>query len=162
MTRPSRDTLMIGLAHLMSLRGTCARRKVGCVLTNPRGHVLATGYNGPASGEPHCTSSPCSGATAAPGTGLSVCEAIHAEVNAVLQCHDVHAIDTVYCTASPCRDCVKILMNTSAKRVVFLQEYPHPESRDLWTRAGREWVQLPQGDFDKMVHKFAESCHVSA
>jgi hypothetical protein len=36
------------------------------------------------------------------GTGLDVCEAIHAEQNALLQCKDVEQIDTAYVTAMPC------------------------------------------------------------
>jgi len=35
-------------------RSTCLRRQCGCVLLNARGHVLATGYNGVAAGQPHC------------------------------------------------------------------------------------------------------------
>jgi dCMP deaminase len=42
------------LAEVTALRGTCLRRKVGCVLVDQDGHVLATGYNGVASGTPHC------------------------------------------------------------------------------------------------------------
>lgn len=52
--RPSRDQWAMGLAQLTALRATCCRRKVGAVLLNERGHVLATGYNGVAAGLPHC------------------------------------------------------------------------------------------------------------
>lgn len=39
---------------LTASRTTCLRRGVGAVLLNERGHVLATGYNGVAAGQPHC------------------------------------------------------------------------------------------------------------
>lgn len=52
--RPSRDQWAMGLAQLTAMRATCLRRKVGAVLLNERGHVLATGYNGVAAGLPHC------------------------------------------------------------------------------------------------------------
>src|SRR3546814_1170368 len=84
----------------------------------------------------------CSGAFSPSGTNLDGCEAIHAEQNALLQCKDVREIHTCYCTASPCVTCTKLLLNTGCMRVVFMEEYPHPAARDLWTRAGREWVQL--------------------
>lgn len=54
MTRPTRDEWAMGLARLTAGRSTCLRRAVGCVLLNERGHVLATGYNGVAAGQPHC------------------------------------------------------------------------------------------------------------
>lgn len=50
----SRDEWALELAKLCAQRSTCLRRAVGCVLVNARGHVLATGYNGVASGMPHC------------------------------------------------------------------------------------------------------------
>ncbi len=52
--RPSRDEWAMNLALVTSMRTTCCRRAVGCVLLNERGHVLATGYNGVAAGLPHC------------------------------------------------------------------------------------------------------------
>lgn len=138
--RPTHDEYFLDMAKLVSTRGTCARRKVGCVLVNSRHHVIATGYNGVPSGSPHCTDTPCAGANAPSGKGLELCEAIHAEQNALLQCHDVYSIDTCYCTASPCITCIKLLLNTSCQRIVFISEYPHPQSKVLWVAAGRTWI----------------------
>lgn len=53
--RPSRDSVYLKIAELIASRGTCARRQVGCVLVDRRGRILATGYNGVASGRPHCS-----------------------------------------------------------------------------------------------------------
>lgn len=149
--RPTKDQWALELALITAKRGTCARRKVGCVLLDARGHVLATGYNGRAAGLDHCSEGhPCAGATAPSGTNLDACEAIHAEQNALMQCADVHQIDTVYTTASPCLTCVKMLINTGARRIVFLEEYPHPAAKELWLnsdvvkpggRCQREWVR---------------------
>lgn len=150
--RPSRDEWAMKLALLTAQRATCCRRQVGCVLLNARGHVLATGYNGVAAGLPHCnyhdpyfeTGFPhaCSGANSPSGTNLDGCQAIHAEQNAMLQCKDVYSIHTCYVTASPCMTCVKLLLNTSCERIVFVEEYPHSAARELWTGAGRAWEQL--------------------
>lgn len=150
--RPSRDEWAIKLALLTAQRTTCCRRAVGCVLLNARGHVLATGYNGVAAGLPHCnehdqffeTGFPhaCAGANAPSGTNLDGCQAIHAEQNAMLQCKDVYSIHTCYVTASPCMTCIKLLLNTSCERIVFVEEYPHSAAKELWTGAGRAWEQL--------------------
>ena len=130
--RPSIDDYFMEMAKLVATRSTCARRKVGAVLVNHRNHVLATGYNGPPSGFPHCIEKPCAGAYLPSGTGLDECKAIHAETNALLQCHDVHAIKTLYCTASPCVHCVKLMLNTSCERIIFAEEYPHSNSQLFW------------------------------
>ena len=158
-SRPDKDTYFLRMAQLVASRSTCLRRSVGCVLVNERGHVLATGYNGVAAGMPHCNdrivtellfdnapSSPehtiveyphaCPGAQSPSGTNLDGCQAIHAEQNALLQCRDAFEIYTCYCTASPCLTCTKLLMNTSCKRIVFIEEYPHEEARILWQRKG--------------------------
>ena len=81
----------------------------------------------------------CAGAHHDSGQGLDICEAIHAEQNALLQCADVQKIHTVYVTVSPCRHCMKLIMNTSAKRVVFLSEYSQ-SSKDLAEKAGIQWI----------------------
>lgn len=52
--RLSSDEWALQIAEVTALRGTCARRQVGCVLTNERGIVLATGFNGVPRGVRHC------------------------------------------------------------------------------------------------------------
>lgn len=140
--RPTPDEYFLSLCEVVATRATCRRRRVGCVLVNERLHILATGYNGVAAGVPHCLDTPCPGSDAPSGTGLDLCQAIHAEANALLQCADVYSIVTAYTTTSPCVQCVKLLMNTSCRRIVFAEEYPHGESKTLWinSRQDREWI----------------------
>jgi dCMP deaminase len=127
------------MAKLVAQRATCFRRRVGCVLVNGQYHVMATGYNGVASGVRHCSDFPCPGAHLPSGEGLHLCQAIHAEQNALIQCHDISLIDTVYCTASPCISCVRLLLNTSARRIVFIEHYPHYDAAKLWLSMNRQW-----------------------
>lgn len=132
-TRIDTDEYFIKMARLASLRGACVRRQTGCILTNNLNHVIATGYNGRARGVNNCLENPCVGAKMDSGIGLEQCEAIHAEANALLQCHNVEEIKTAYCTTAPCIHCVKLLMNTGCERVVFQDTYPHmEESERLW------------------------------
>lgn len=165
--RPNKDEWALGLAKLTAQRSTCCRRSVGCVLLNERGHVLSTGYNGRAAGLPHCNEfdggvyglvhaadfdpskmkasdcypHACPGAfNSLSGTNLDACEAIHAEQNALLQCRDVHQIMTCYVTVSPCLTCVKLLLNTSCQRIVFLEKYAHGQAEKLWYETGRRWI----------------------
>lgn len=142
MTRPSRDATMMRIAQTIAQRSTCVRRQVGCVMTDKHGRVVSMGHNGVAMGQPHCTNHPCPGAKLASGTGLDTCQALHAEQNALLFSPDVMKIHTCYVTASPCTSCVKLLLNTSCTRIVFLERYPHSEAKKLWTKAKRKWHQL--------------------
>jgi dCMP deaminase len=165
--RSTKDAWAMAMARITADRSTCLRRRVGAVLLNARGHVLATGYNGVATGMNHCNEPTgivevmnpvgfvsgklvhghaCLGANADSGTNLDACQAIHAEQNALLQCHEVYTIDTCYCTTAPCMTCTKLLLNTSCRRIVFLENYPHAASaRDLWVgAAGRLWEQFQE------------------
>lgn len=131
--RISRDTLYMRMAFLVSERTTCPRRRVGCVLVDMNNKVLSIGYNGVPRGFAHCVDHPCAGAHMPSGTGLELCEATHAEQNALLGC-DAQQVYTCYVTASPCVHCVKMLLNTPCGRIVFAEEYPHTEARRLWVK----------------------------
>lgn len=138
-----RDRVWLKIAKDLSELGTCARRKVGCVILDEKYRVLATGYNGTAPENPHCTEDPCPGANFPSGQGLEFCEAIHAEQNALIQLSRMDEANTVYCTASPCIHCVKMLARTSATRIVFINEYPHPAAKNEWLKkVGRTWEQV--------------------
>jgi len=163
--RPSKDQIWLNICKELAKQTTCVRKGVGCVLLDANGHVLSTGYNGVASGLPHCNEerkdgvwygieSPeklksklhceyphaCEGAKYDSGEGLGKCQAIHAEQNALLQCPDIMKIHTCYTTSSPCNEqCIKLLLNTSCQRIVFLEEYSK-SGKEAWLAAGREWV----------------------
>lgn len=142
--RPSREATMLRVAHVLGQRSTCYRRRVGAVLTDIYGRVLSMGHNGSARGQQHCTAVPCAGAKLPSGTGLDMCQAIHAEQNALMFCMDVMKIDTCFVTASPCVTCVKMLMNTSCKHIVFAEEYPHEAAKQLWLKSAenRTWLHF--------------------
>ena len=155
--RPPIDKTMLDVAEVLSKRSTCIKAKVGCVLTDAKGRIIGSGYNGVARGQKHCnekftslTQGPanllgtyphkCAGHDLPPGS--ETCQAVHAETNALIQCREPDAIDSVYCTAEPCFRCAKELLNTGARRVVFRRLYgPEPQAGALWQAAGREWRQ---------------------
>ena len=139
--RPSRDAINMAIATTVALRTTCARRKVGAVAIDGRGHILGTGYNGQYAGSQHCNEgNPCSGANAPSGTNIDGCAAIHAEQNLLLNCGDPQKIHTVYVTTAPCTSCIKLLLGTNAQRIVYREDYPNSEvSKTLWESANRKW-----------------------
>lgn len=145
--RLTKDQAYVEIAKVIAKRSTCLRRAVGAVAVDRDGYILATGYNGVAAGLNHCNEQingehphACIGAKAPSGTNLDACGALHAEQNLILHLKDPREVETVYLTTSPCISCVKLLMGTAAKRIVFVQEYPNSEaSKVLWLSKNRVW-----------------------
>ena len=123
MVRPSKHETFLRVAETIAQRSTCRRNKVGCVLIDSYGHIIGTGFNGVGRGLEHCIDNPCGGVDYPRGEGLDVCEAIHAEQNALLQCADVQSIGTAYVTHSPCMHCAKLFLNTGTKKLIFSELY---------------------------------------
>lgn len=140
--RPTNDEYYMAMVSLVASRGTCIRRKVGCILVDDDNRVLATGFNGVPPGHPHCIDEPCGGEAGASGSSLDLCRASHAEQAALLHCHDVKKIATAYVTTSPCVHCTKLFLLTSCQRIVFRDLYPHDFAKTWWLEAGREWVHF--------------------
>ncbi len=121
--RPSWDEYFLMLAKLAATRSTCLAVPVGAVIVKQR-QVLATGYNGPPSGSPHCT------AQGFCYPGLPSCDAsrtlpsraIHAEANAIAQAAR-HGIATegatIYVTLAPCLSCLKLIISAGIREVVY-------------------------------------------
>lgn len=147
MNRPPKEETFLHIAAELAQQSTCRRRAVGCVLVDEHWDILGTGYNGTARGQPHCLEEPCLGADRPSGTDLDLCLALHAEQNALLRCRDVWRIDTALVTCAPCLTCVKLLLNTACRRIVFVEPYAveHSSAADLWTgsRSDRVWLRWP-------------------
>ena len=140
--RPTIDKTFLDVAYVISRRSTCKRRQVGCVLTDFKNRVIATGHNGVAMGQPHCINTPCPGADSISGEALDLCEAIHAEQNALLYCLDPFKILTCYTTTFPCVHCIKMLMNTSCELIVYGELYTHKQAYKLWDSSGRKMKRI--------------------
>jgi dCMP deaminase len=154
------DETWLAVASILARRGTCIKARVGCVLADAGGRLLAANYNGVASGQPHCNEEVAvRGSKWHPGgkignphacnsgrpfpPGADLCEAVHAEQNALTRCKYPDEILTCYSTISPCMRCAKQLLNTGCRRIVFAEEYlAEPQARRLWEDSGREWLAL--------------------
>jgi len=127
------------MAKVASVRSVCKSRQVGAVTVDIGHYVLSTGYNGPAKGTNECD--PCKRLGIPSGQGLENCMAVHAEQNALLQCPDTRIIDTIYVSTAPCLTCVKLLLNTGCKRIVYVDEY-ETEGKELWEKSNRIWERI--------------------
>ena len=122
--RLSAEAWAMGLATATAARASCLRRNVGCVLLDSKNRVLATGYNGPPACMPNCSVN-CIGMQP---NGADSCLAVHAEINALMQCNDIDSIHTIVVTCFPCFRCAKALLNTPAKTLIYKDVYTGYES----------------------------------
>ena len=128
--RMSKDKAYLSMAHILALRSTCLDKQVGCIITNKQDEIIATGYNGAPKGVEHCIDL---GYCKKERSGnLNDCPSAHAEQNALLQCRVPEQIHTIYVTLSPCITCIRMIMNTPCKRIVFSKEHSHTEAKRLW------------------------------
>ncbi|MGQ9858428.1 MAG: deoxycytidylate deaminase [Thermodesulfobacteriota bacterium] len=146
MTRLSWDQYFMEITNLVSRRSTCLRRQVGAVLVKDR-QILATGYNGPPRGLPHCDEVGCLRELKGIPSGErhELCRGLHAEQNAIIQAAN-HGVAiggaTLYSTTHPCVICTKMIVNAGIQRVVYREGYADELSREMLEQAGISVEQL--------------------
>lgn len=139
--RPDWDEYFMDIAHVVSKRGNCCRRKVAALIVRDR-RIVSTGYNGTPRGIDNCFEGGCPrcASDAPSGENLGECICAHAEENAIVQAayHGISVRDGVlYCTLSPCLMCTKMVINAGIKEVVYETEYHFTEqAQDLFHTAG--------------------------
>lgn len=118
-TRASWDEYFMDVARTVATRGTCDRKQVGAVIVRER-RILTTGYNGSASGTPHCDD-----------VGHLMehdhcVRTVHSEINALLQAARLGIsieMGTLYTTAFPCWNCMKAIASSGIWQVAFSEGY---------------------------------------
>lgn len=121
MSRIEREQMFMDIAEVIAKRSACLRNNIGAVIVNGLNNIISIGYNGPASGVPHCKRENCH-------KGCSI--AIHAEANAILRMPapslPLEKSDTyrMFVTVSPCLDCAKLIRDRGdIKEVYYRYEY---------------------------------------
>ncbi len=150
--RPPWDRTWMDVVAVMARRGTCVRRQIGAVIISEDNRFLAEGYNGVASGQPHCRDGQhCEASHAPSGMALDGCDAVHSEINALVSCSEISRAHTIYVSAEPCIDCVKAMLNTPILHVVYAEQYAR-SGRNLWLKRNVRynfpytWKQLLLGE----------------
>jgi len=146
------DLYFLRLAREVSKNSKCLSRKIGAVLVKDKS-IISTGYNGAPRGTKHCNERTIDfyknldyqfGGKACyevneslvnvcprrifgykSGEGLHLCQAGHAERNALIQAgrNGISTLDTkLYCYCPlPCKDCCIEIINAGVKEVVCLK-----------------------------------------
>jgi len=171
------DIYFIRLAKEVSKHSHCLSRKIGAVIVKDK-NVVSTGYNGPPARVRHCNERdiefyagldnkamdfvktwdvdicPRRNMQYKSGEGLHLCQAGHAERNAILQAAK-HGIATkgasLYCSCGQvCKDCAIEIINAGIKELVYIdgcKEYDK-YSGTILTESGITIRKVPQIDVD--------------
>jgi len=141
------DESYLRIARAIAEDAKCTRRKVGAIIVDDEGHIVATGRNGAPPGQPECTDGACPRGrhckvhdkrhgdpqcacggpwpcedSVDPGssydTGPGMCIALHAEQNALLN-RTVPSVKgmTMFVTDTPCDGCKKLILGARLARV---------------------------------------------
>ena len=142
MNRPTWDEYFMKIAHDVSSRATCIRRKVGAVIVKDK-RILSTGYNGVPTGITHCTLETClrNIYNVPSGQRHELCRGLHAEQNAIIQAayHGVSIAGAIiYVTHQPCSICTKMLINAGIKKFIFEHPYDDELAKTMMEEAGVE------------------------
>ena len=111
------------IADVVRSKSDCEKRKVGAVFINADYEILATGYNAPPKGFPHCDMTSFWRGTerVREGTCGNPCSrTIHAEQNAIVQAAKRGTAlrgSILYCTYTPCVTCARLLVNIGVMEV---------------------------------------------
>jgi dCMP deaminase len=137
--RPSADEVYLMMAVQLSRRSTCLDKQVGCIAVDRRNIIVGSGYNGAPRGFQHCIDQGY--CMKEMYSNPAYCPSAHAEQNMLLTCKNPKEIFSIYLTLSPCINCIRILLNTGADRIIFLNEHKHSEPQKFWEANGKEWIK---------------------
>ena len=131
--RPPWDEYFIEIAMVVSSRSTCLRRRYGAVIV--KDHVIvSTGYNGAPRGSANCVDrGTCrrQELNIPAGERYELCEAVHAEQNAIINGSPERMKDAtiyvagfeegdIFAEGNPCLLCKRMIRNAQIKQLVFL------------------------------------------
>jgi len=145
--RPTWDEFWMKFAVVASERSACLRYRVGAAIVRDKS-IITIGYNGPVSGDSHCSEVGCAKEGILPAAEvLGFCRGAHAELNAILNAakQGVSIEGTsLYVTYRPCYSCAKHIVNAGIKRVIYLYPYnKEPEAIELFRKTGVDLIPFP-------------------
>ena len=143
----------------------CIKHKVGCVLTDQRGRIKGSGYNGTPEGHTNCDEhfKICHPEALADAMAYDLAELhrtwsasheVHAEINVVAYTDRTEREGgTLYVTHRPCSRCAPVICASGVKRVVFAIGGMSNDSDDfLFKHSDVELVQMSKEEVYAAIH----------
>ena len=127
------DNYFIEIAKVVSSRATCLRRRYGAVIVKDR-VIISTGYNGSPRGIVNCIDTgKCTRQelNIPSGERYELCEAVHAEQNAIINAPPERMKGSViyiagfeedgsFANGKPCKLCDRMIRNAQIMEVIYL------------------------------------------
>jgi dCMP deaminase len=121
----------MGLAILASKRSKDPRSGVGAVIVDPKDHrVISIGYNGFPYG---CSDKyfPWDKGADLSYEDTKYAYVVHAELNAIISAKRDLSGMTIYVTYSPCNECMKAIIQSGIKEVIYMNRYNSGSGSDI-------------------------------
>jgi dCMP deaminase len=119
------DQLYMDLACRVAKQSHCERAQVGSIIVKDN-NIISYGYNGTPKGMCNCCEDEH-------GSTKSI--VLHAESNAIIKAKKDLTGAKLYVTLSPCFECLKLIIQSGIKEVIYLNDYriiDHlPEFKDI-------------------------------
>lgn len=116
MSRMSKYDYFMQIADTVRLRSPDPKTKVGAVLVDSDSRILSTGFNGPPAGFPDAELDWGNREVVYP-------RVVHAEMNAILYASGRYEGSVLFCTLSPCKDCIKLIAAAGIKTIFYRDRY---------------------------------------
>ncbi len=129
------NSIFLEIAESISKMSNCVSLNVGCVITK-NNRIVSTGYNGTPSGFINCSDKfkdYNKEKDRVEHSAWSFNFEIHAEMNAIIAAAKIGiALDgcVLYCTHSPCHNCLKHIIATGIKEIYFNKMYDRSDWND--------------------------------
>jgi len=128
------ESIYIDLLMSLAYQSTCLRRQTAALVINGKGSIIGMGFNGAPHGVEDCkTRNECARSGIPRGNGLDQCVAIHAEMRALADVASkgllIDSECSLWCTDSPCLNCLKLIIAFGITEVYYIREYPIAESQ---------------------------------
>ena len=136
------EYIWMSLAIMLASKSTCSRLKVGSVITDSgMNRALCVGYNGDEKGgKNQCES-------LKPGK----CGCLHAETNAIAKSRESLENCILFVTTAPCKSCVKLIINSGIREVIYNEVYRDTSGLELMKQRGLKVTRFGKIEDDTLL-----------
>ncbi|MDD3171676.1 MAG: dCMP deaminase family protein [Bacilli bacterium] len=122
------DKYFMGVAILSAMRSKDPNTQVGACIVNPQKRIVGIGYNGFPYG---CEDDEFPWSNEGEFCETKYPYVVHAEPNAIL--NSISSLEgcSIYVTLFPCHECVKLIIQSGIKEIVFLDDKYQGTDSDL-------------------------------
>ena len=142
--RPDWDTYFMNIAYEVAKRSPDPRKKVGAVIVDDLNRIISTGYNALPSKFPE-------NSVDWEDREFIHSIIIHAECNALLYCLSRFKNSKLYCTLSPCPECIKLIKSCCISQIYFKEKY---KKYDVFIMDDIQFLSKKEKTQEELFHLF--------